>query len=479
MARAGQPLDPWQREGLDIMLGVRPDGKWACFEYAEWVPRQNGKGAILEARALAGLLLLGDELIMWSAHEYKTAMEAFRRVVGHLRRLGERVNDNLLDLDDIRIKVINTNGEEGVERLDTGQRLKFVARSKGSGRGFSGDLNIIDEAFPYTSEQQSALLPTMSARPNPQIVYASTPPLSGSSGDVMYALRLRGDPDAPRRDDDPPWTQDQALGYRDWGLAGDLDNLHAIDLDDESLWRAANPAMAVGRISVEYVARERRAMAATPADFARERLGIWPRWTGIGSAGWQVISESQWRSRLGKAIRLADPVAIGVDITPDRTWAAIAAAGVRPDGYGIEVVDHRPGEGWVVRRLKELAERHSPCVIVVSDRALFDRVPKDELPLILASPGNMASAASMMFDGVAGTAADVWHLGSVCCGETDCLSAAVSGATIRPLGDGWAWNRRSVSVDICPLVAASLALWGLKTPRLHAPNLKPFVLIGG
>ena len=40
------------------------------------------------------------------------------------------------------------------------------------------------------------------------------------------------------------------------------------------------------------------------------------------------------------------------------------------------------------------------------------------------------------------------------------LRQAVKGATKRPLGDAWAWSRRKSTVDISPLVAATLALWG-------------------
>jgi hypothetical protein len=43
------------------------------------------------------------------------------------------------------------------------------------------------------------------------------------------------------------------------------------------------------------------------------------------------------------------------------------------------------------------------------------------------------------------------------------LIAAVMGAKTRTLGDSWAWSRTSSSVDIAPLVAATLALWGCKT----------------
>jgi hypothetical protein len=35
---------------------------------------------------------------------------------------------------------------------------------------------------------------------------------------------------------------------------------------------------------------------------------------------------------------------------------------------------------------------------------------------------------------------------------------ALRGAKPRPLGDAWAWSRKSSTVDISPLVAATLAL---------------------
>jgi hypothetical protein len=37
----------------------------------------------------------------------------------------------------------------------------------------------------------------------------------------------------------------------------------------------------------------------------------------------------------------------------------------------------------------------------------------------------------------------------------------LKGATQRPLGDRWAWSRKNSSIDISPLVAVTLALWGV------------------
>ncbi len=498
MARAGRPLDAWQQDSVTLMLAIRDDGKWACFECCEWVCRQQGKGAILEARALTGFLLLGEELIMWSAHEYKTAMEAFRRVKALIKALGAMVGDNenlwLVDgigLDEetgelretqFVVKINNTNGEEGFERLDTGARIKFIARSKGSGRGFSGDLNIIDEAFAYTPEQHSALLYTVSARPNPQFIYASSPPLTGDTGEIMFALRRRGDPTSPRRDEDGPWEQDPSLGYRDWGLAGDLDHLDGVDLDDMGLAAASNPALGVKRVNGsglthETIVRERRATRADPAGFARERLGIWPRYTGGDDVPqWQVIPEAAWEAARDPRSQLEGRPAVGVYVPPDRSYTAIGVAGARVGGgRHVEVagdgetVDYRPGTAWVVSRLKELDE-HEPSVLVIDDKALADEAEKAGLIVHRATLADVVTGCQLLYDGIAGpdvAGRDVRHIGQ------EALADAARGAVKRDVGGSWAWARRDVSVETATLGAVSLALFGHCTPRVHRVERHP------
>src|SRR5262245_51350047 len=57
-ASAGLVLDAWQAQVLEDALGERvPGEKWSSMEVGVIVPRQNGKGSILEARELAGLFL--------------------------------------------------------------------------------------------------------------------------------------------------------------------------------------------------------------------------------------------------------------------------------------------------------------------------------------------------------------------------------------------------------------------------------------
>ena len=83
-ASVGLFLDDWQCWVLEQALGERADHKWAAFEVCLLVPRQNGKGAVLEALELYHLFVLRTSLIVHSAHEFKTASEHFMR----LQRLG-------------------------------------------------------------------------------------------------------------------------------------------------------------------------------------------------------------------------------------------------------------------------------------------------------------------------------------------------------------------------------------------------------
>src|SRR5262249_56902333 len=93
------------------------------------------------------------------------AAEAFLRI----RHLIEGSPEFSAEVSRIR----TTTGAEAVELKD-GKRLRFVARSSGSGRGFSSDLVILDEAYKLGDQEMAALLPTLNARPDPQVWYTST-----------------------------------------------------------------------------------------------------------------------------------------------------------------------------------------------------------------------------------------------------------------------------------------------------------------
>lgn len=450
--RAGLPPETWQGDALDVLLSVRPDGLWACYEYGELVGRQQGKtSGIGIPRVLAGLFLLGERLILWSAHEYKTALEAFLRVKEALLTLGEEINPTTIVVDGITIRVNNTNGEEGFT-LSTGQRLRFVARSKGSGRGFSGDLVVIDEAFAYTRMQQSALEPTLSARPNPQVLYLSSPPLDGESGDVLYALRDRAK------------RGDVELGWRDWGLEMDLDQLARLSrdkrekyLDDRRNWAAALPALGQGRSTEEAVERLRRSL--DEFDFAREVLGLWPKRIDL-LRGWTVIAEEPWRARGGlESERPTESVMFGLDASwPAAEMGAITVAGRLGEEVTVQVVEHRAGTGWMVRRAIELDKTHPDAVFVLDPKGpaghLLPELEEAGLEVIQPDAGDIARAFGRFLAEVLGDEPSLRHY------DQKELNDAVRSAVKRKLGDGFAWARQG-DADICTLTAATVALIGV------------------
>jgi phage terminase large subunit-like protein len=461
MVAARQPLDPWQADGVRLWLAVGEDGKWSCPECAEIVSRQNGKGAMLEARALTGLLLLGERLIVWTAHEVKTAMEGFRRCKALLAALGRQISDTLIEVDNVLIKINNANGEEGFERLDTGARIRFLARSKGSGRGFSCDLLILDEAFALTAEQYSALMYTMSARPDAQIIFTSSPPLDGLSGEILYTLRKRGE------------AGDPSLCWRDWGAAGELEDLTGIDLSDPALWAATNPALG-GRITVATVEREYRASLAMLPEFGRERCGIWPRQITAEEAEPPVLDPTLWAKMLDAKSRRAGDVALAVDIAPMRNHACIGMVGPRDDGlWHMQVVDYRPGTDWLVERLVELRDALDPVAIAMDlkggvagplgvelTEAGFAEPEEPEYPargqLMIFTTADVVSAVAQFIDDY--RAGQYRHVGD------EPLSKAIANAKARPIGDAGqiAWGRKASAVDIGPLLTMTYGLYAYR-----------------
>ncbi|WP_063735613.1 hypothetical protein [Streptomyces sp. RTd22] len=445
-ALAGLELDPWQQHVLDVGLREREDGSWSAFEICVNVPRQNGKGGIIEARELAGLFLLGEKLILHSAHEFKTSIVAFRRI--------EQLIMGCPDLRKRVLRVRKTTGEEAIE-LVTGQVLRFLARSGGSGRGFTGDCNMLDESMILGDDAMGALMPTMAAVPNPQIWYTGS---AGIGAPSLQLARLRRRAEAAVEAGEP----DPSLAYFEWSVDAHRDECgpgcaEHDDPDAPASWAKANPALGI-RISAGHV-RNERASLGSGGIFERERLGVGD-YPSDGADTWQVIGEDAWRALADGSSRPADPVAFAVDATPERSHAAICVAGEGAGGaVHVEVVDHRPGMGWLVERVKELHERWSPrCWVVDASGPAGSLIAELERELgvevVQPKAREVAQACGQLYDGVAEQS--VVHL------DQAPLAAALAGARQRPLGDAWAWARRGVSVDISPLVAATLAAWGLQ-----------------
>jgi len=464
MRDLGRPGDPWQCDVLHLWCGERSDGTWAAFECFVWVQRQNGKGWILEARELAGLFIWGERSIIHTAHRAATVQAHWRRVL----ELVEGSDDLMRRVRRISRK----DGEEGIE-LKTGARLDFRVRSGGGGgRGLTGEVVVLDEALYLKAADLEALGPTMMAVPNAQIIYASTAPekpAPGAPRPHIVDVRSRAHRREPR------------IAGAEWT------NPHGTNVNDEAARARVNPAYG-RRITPERMEDMRKLLGEE--GFARECLGIW---YSDGGLKWTVIPEAAWLAAEDPEAVISGPLVLGVAAQqPERSMVSIVACGrdrwgrrvvertgrrVRqPDGTVVDRPDYRPGTRWVVPRLRELVRRHHPLVIVIDDRQLADEAEEAGLPVYRSTVGDMVSACGMFRAAVADpdpTKRDLVHLGQ------EDLTTAVAGAGTRDLAGLWAWDRRDPATDVTSLVAASLAVWGLSTPRIHIPSLQPFVLYGG
>ena len=335
---AGLLLDPWEEWYFLESLKVRPDRKWAALECGLCVPRQNGKGSILEARELLGLYVderkfpgVGARLAVHTAHEAKTAHEGFERLAVLIEQTP-------------KLKAVlkgRPRQSEGGEviRLLNGRRLRFRTRTSGGGRGLSGDLLIFDESMILMQGVHEAVWPIVTARENPQIWYAGSAvdknePLMEQHGVVFSRIRKRGH------------AGDSDLLYAEWTL-GEYENPDEVPPEvaaDPETWRRTNPGLDV-RLSRRIIAVEQRSLSAR--GFARERLGVgdWPD----PDQSNRVIDEEKWKAAAidGADSPMLDPICLAVDVSPDRSRAAIAVAGRNAAGKTqIEVIARfRRGQG--------------------------------------------------------------------------------------------------------------------------------------
>jgi len=417
--QSGVTLDPWQERVLDIGLAQGPDGAFLALETCVVVPRQNGKSVLLAALALAAVTIFDANLVIYSAHEFKTALETHHLV-------SRMVQDNP-SLRRRWLKDRRSNAETGIEFKD-GSRIRFLARSRSSGRGFSADLVVLDEAFALHSSQLGALLPTLSARPNPQVWMASSAAMHDS--EALHQLRARAVGDTPGR-----------LAYMEWSVEP------GTPLDDRAGWAQANPALGY-RLTERWIETE---LASMPArEFERERLGV-----PDDADGASAFDASRWQALIDGDSSIPRPLGFGFDVTPERDQAAIAVAGVRIDDARahVEVVEHLPGNEWCLARLTELYKRwEAPVWIELSSPAAAFIEPLQARGVDVRTQSRTGGAAPLFADAI--TNGTLRHLGQAS------LTSALLGARRRVIGDTWAWSRSSSTVDICPLVAGSLAHYG-------------------
>lgn len=447
----GLDLDEWQVNCLRLMLGEKEDGEWAAFEFGYQAQRQNGKGGVLEAREIAGLFLFGERDIIHSAHAADTAHKAYlrmRNLIDGASFLSKRVK-----------RMPGSPGQEYVELMD-GRMLEYRTRTSSGGRGFSGTPVVLDEAQELTASELAAIMPVVSAQPNPQMIYTGTVKPGAA---VFQGVRTRG------RD-----HVGDALGWAEWSAPEDADS------EDVEAHRAANPAMGI-RISPAYIQNELQAFRGALAEneWRMERLGIWPEAGGVGT----VIPVDVW----GRAVTGWRPRfdvtggVVGLAINMARSYASIGYAVPSPGGTYVEEIAWTgkvdevsgvtlSGIDWVLPYLVGLVERRQPSNVVLDKvgpaSSLLTALFAAKLPVRVAEFQDWKAACNQFVDAM--VIGRIQHRG-----DQVLLSESAQGVQWRTVGENQVFDRKTPGVNVAPVEAVALAAWGLNPD----PKVKEFFVL--
>lgn len=439
----GMPYMPWQHEVADTALELDGAGEYRYNIVVLTIQRRAGKTSLLKPVF---------------AHRGLTVPRAGLWLTAQLRQdaadtwgdFADTYQDSPLGT---LIQRRNTNGSETVTMKGTRSKVRiFNALSRTAMHGKYSDAVLTDEAFAFTADQGAvilqAVLPTMATRPGAQLWIVSTAGTAASTWLREYVRLGRGE-DRPER-----------MAYFEWSIPEDTE-----DLTDIDLYARHHPA--IGH-TIRRDALEAAAAVMKPSEFARAYGNFW-----TSSDEW-VIAPAVWEAaRTYLPLPDGTPLAYGAEVRADRSGGCIVAAGFLEDGRAaLEVVDERPGIGWMAPRLLELIDRHRPGAVVIDPgspaapvhRALTDA--RRYVPLVDAQATQLMQAHGELMDGLA--ARTLTHRS---CPELD---AAVRAASTRQVRETTVLSRLHAEDGTSPalLLAGMLAHHGLLHPL---PSARPSI----
>ena len=423
--RVGINLLPWQQHVLRRWMARTEGGLLASTRGGLSVPRQNGKNEIVIALELYQLVVEGKS-IAHTAHETKTSDEAFDRLSSIFEM--PSMKEHLLEIR-------RANGQQSI-RLKNGGKIRFIARTRKSSRGFTVDTVIIDEAQEFTELENNALSHITTAPPKGESfsVIMGTPPSPADSSEVFDRTYEPAHDMTARR-----------VAWLEWA-ATDED-----DPEDIDVWAATNPSLGYF-IKLETVEDQMRDIST--ASFQRDRLGVWGADTGKQS----VLDYDDWNACFTDHISNASSITLSVDVSPDRKVASLVASGQDSDGLvWVDLIENREGPPtWVVPRIRDIVAIQDVKAVVIdaygSAQGFIEELSREGITVTPIKFKTVVAATASFHDAV--VSRQLRHIGQ------PALTAAALSAGYQKTGDSWKWGRPSTDVDISPLIAATLAAYG-------------------
>lgn len=304
-AELGIVFMPWQCEAERYIEAVGLDDLWLYPEVAAVVSRQQGKTELLIPHIIRRLRM--GRRIMHTAQNRELPREVFHRVADVITKPG---------MPKLKSRPRFANGQEEI-RLTNGGLYRIVAPTRGGARGPSNDDVIVDEIRELADHDFiAAAKPTLTASPNPQILYLSNAGDEDSA--VLNALRKRSD-------------EDPSLAYLEWSAAPER------AADDRKGWLEANPAIGHMPQVLPYLEREYRSnlLAGTMAIFETEHLCRW-----VPTMRERLLADGAWSLCQAPLDLSAPPRSyMGISMDPDgRRACAVLAWQIDASTIGLRIL---------------------------------------------------------------------------------------------------------------------------------------------
>lgn len=331
-----------------------------------------------------------------------------------------------------------------------GSEYRPITPNKNAARGYSTDLVIVDEALAHPMWLLSTLRPTMAQRHSAAGCIGSQFVVISNAGnddsELLNHLQDLGQMAVQNGDDSRVWLE--------WSMKPGSDPL------DPNTWIETMPTLErPNGISLDYLHEESKTMRLS--DFMREYLCY-----RVNDSDDRVIDFEQWKLLKRDDIWVGPDCVVAIDISWDRQRASIVSASAEGPYIPVEVLDAREGVDWLTDRVIGIAER-ARCPVIVDTAG-----PAAAMHMILENRGiEVIPFAAKDVAVAAGSFYDNTRNKRICHMDDWRLNDAVRGATKRPIGERWGFNRKG-NVDISPLVAASFAVWAIDagmndTPTIH------------
>jgi hypothetical protein len=477
----GITLFPWQEWLLNHALEINDDGLYRFRIIIVMVARQNGKTTVENILALWHMFALESGLVIGTAQNLDRSKEAWKDCLA-LAELDDELNDMIEE---------RNFGNPHYFNLSNGCEYRVAAASRRGGKGFSGDLILMDELREHQSwDSWSSVTNTMNARQLAQ-AWAFSNAGDALSTVLRYQRALAhrelgwpdGDAEAELLEDADAFSDDDVggpelpegwdeitTGFFEWsappGAArSDMDAL---------AW--ANPSLNHTDVTFNCPTTRSLIAALKGSPSTEYEQNVLCRFTVGGTGG--PFLEGSWTATSHAEATLGEEaeIVVCVEVSTKRDATFIARAGKYDTdalkGVAVVGISHdSPGTDWVVKELVDIRETYAGIVIrseagaptlnLLEDlrNAKLDDGSDADLPIIEWSGGDVQAAHGDMFDRLRDKRIE--HLP-----HRGLDVAATSAETIQNPSGGWRVDIWRSPSDTAPLLAAIGACWGLD----HVPE---------